>query len=196
MNITHIHNTQEIEQFDPELFKLREKTVISDWQKKMEEFEGVLKGYRCFVVYKPAYMHIHGDTIPEHFDSLITVPSSQQTDGLIEAFIKILADDERTRCPGIKTGSYKDTPIKEVKAIELDPLLFLETAASVLLMGYPIKAVSIIRDTNDKKKALFKPVTFKGGVLWNENMGKLAYDWEKTIDRVFKKEIMKIRQRT
>lgn len=181
MNVIKINNKVELLEMDPELYNLREKTFINDWKKTIAEFDKYLQDCRCFIIYRPKFRFVMGDIAKEHFDIFMTISTKDETEcmSLLQEYLEELTAKSSLLDNGVNKGGYKTTPIQDIKVLELDSLLFLETATTTVIKGYPVGFVSIINNLNTK-------TIFPAAILVPDfNMfsfpNKKPLDWESTV---------------
>ena len=181
MNVIKINNKVELLKVDPELYDLREKTFINDWKKTIAEYDKYLQDCRCFIIYRPKIRFVMGDIAKEHFDTFMTISTKDETEcmSMLQNYLGARAVHSASSEPNIEKGGYKTTPIQSIKVLELDSLLFLETAATACIMGYPVGFISIIN--NPETRTIFPAATYNQEYKNYDFKKKRPLNWESTI---------------
>lgn len=181
LNIIKIYTEEDLLEIDPELHSLRKKTFIKDWEKIIAEYEKYLTNSRCFIIYEPKYLHRQGDIIDEHFKFFVTVSTKDETEcmSLLQEYLEELTAKFNLLDNGILKGGFKTTPIQDVKVLELNSLLFLETATTTAIIGYPVGFVSIINNLNTKN--IFPAAILDPDFNVFSFPNKRPLDWESTV---------------
>lgn len=176
LNIIKIYTEEDLLEIDPELHGLRKKTFIKDWEKTIAEYDKYLTNSRCFIIYKPKYLHWQGYISNEHFDTFITVSTKDETEcmSLLQEYLEELTAKSSQLDKGVVKGGYKTTPIQDIKVLELDSLLFLETVTTTVIRGYPVSFTSIIN--NLKTKNIFP------AAILDPNSNKFSFPNKKPLD--------------
>ena len=181
LNIIKIYTEEDLLEIDPELHSLRKKTFIKDWKKIIAEYDKHLTNSKCFIIYEPKYLHLQGNVINEHFNTFVTVSTKDETEcmSLLQEYLEELTAKSSLLDNGVIKGGYKTTPIQDIKVLELDSLLFLETATTTVIKGYPVGFVSIINNLNTK--TIFPAAILDPDFNMFSFPNKKPLDWVSTV---------------